>query len=68
MYKGYVGKVMVNTEKQQSMTAASGFYSAWKKFPFLCVHLEHFVWYEINEKKTLLARTLPSKKKKKTFS
>lgn len=44
---------MVNTEKQQSMTAISGLYSALKQFPFLCVHLDQFVWYEINEKKTV---------------
>lgn len=50
---------MVNTEKQQSMTAISGLYSALKQFPFLYVHLDQFVCYEINEKKIVLARNLP---------
>ena len=44
--------LMVYTEKQQSMTAISGLYSALKQFPFLCVHLDQFVGYEINEKET----------------
>lgn len=56
--------LMVNTEKQQSMTAISGLYSALKQFPFLCVHLDHMYDMKSMRRKPL-AKTLPSKKKKK---
>lgn len=37
------GGLMINTEKQRSMTALLGLYSALKQFPFLCVHLDQFI-------------------------
>lgn len=51
--------LVVNIEKQQSMTAISGLYSALKQFLFLYVHLDKFVCCEINEKRIVLARNVP---------
>lgn len=45
------------------MTAISELYLALGNFPFLCAHLDQFVWYEINEKRTVLEGNMPGWKK-----